>query len=424
MEQTVEKMAEDINLKIEGFKSELANAATKEAVEAIKTSFDDFVAKNTTTSEASKVQLDDLAEQIAIVKDNTMGQGSNAKKGYFVEFVEKNIDESKPATNASHKAELKIEARDLFVDKTPALMTTANVLPNVADGFNQLFGNYIDSTIYSTPKPETFILPLVDVTTQVGTESIWYVDRINQEGDAAFIGEGDPKPLADAEWQERKAPIKEVAVFWKFSKRLAQNAPSVVTDFRTHADELVDQKIDDGVLEGDNLNDNLNGIITAATSFVVPTQLANYYADANIYDAIMAMATKVRLGNYKGEITAVLNTVWKAKMAGIKNTDGDYIVPPFVSRDGNDVGEVKVVFSNKLADDSILVGDLKVFKVVISQNVEYYEGYENDDFRKNLMSKKLEAFLGTYLPSSNADAIIYDSIATVLTAIEVAAPSV
>ena len=31
-----------------------------------------------------------------------------------------------------------------IASKAPALMTTANVIPNVANGFNQLFGNYID----------------------------------------------------------------------------------------------------------------------------------------------------------------------------------------------------------------------------------------------------------------------------------------
>jgi len=50
--------------------------------------------------------------------------------------------------------------------------------------------------------------------------------------------------------------------------------------------------------------------------------------------------------------------------------------------------------------------------------VEYYEGYENDDFRRNLMSKKLEAFVGTYLPANLVNSIIHDDIATVLTAID------
>ena len=296
-------------------------------------------------------------------------------------------------------------------------MTTANVLPNVADGFNQLFGNYIDTEIHSTPKPDNYILPLVTVSTQPGTENVWYVDRINEDGDAEFIGEGDLKPLVDADYQESKTEMKEVAERWKMSNRLIMHAPAVVSDFRIHANELMEQKIDDGVSAGDGTGNNLNGIQTAASPFVVPPGLANFYADANIWDAIMAIATYVRLNNFKGALTYVLNTEWMAKMKGIKNADGDYIVPPFVTPDGTQVGEVRIVFTNKVGADDILLGDLKKFKVVFSENIMYAEGWENDDFSKNLQSRKLEAFLGTYLPTSDAGAIIFDSIATVLTAI-------
>ena len=107
-----------------------------------------------------------------------------------------------------------------------------------------------------------------------------------------------------------------------------------------------------------------------------------------------------------------------AQMKGIKNSEGDYIAPPFVTPDGRQVGEVRIVFTNKIDADKILLGELKRFKVVISENVMYYEGWENDDFGKNLQSRKLEAFMGTYLPISDTGSIIFDDISTVLTAIE------
>jgi hypothetical protein len=133
----------------------------------------------------------------------------------------------------------------------------------------------------------------------------------------------------------------------------------------------------------------------------------------------MAVATYVSLNNFKGQFTCVLNTVWKAKMFGEKEaTTNNYILPSFVAPDGSTVGDVNVVFQNGMDADAILLGDLKRFKVRISENITYDEGYENDDFSKNLESRKLEAFLGTYLPANYAGAIIYDDIATVLTAIE------
>lgn len=305
--------------------------------------------------------------------------------------------------------------------KAAALMTTANVDPNVAGGFNQLFGNAIDPVIYSAPKQDPFIMSLVDTQTVPGTESVWYVERINQEGDAAFIAEGALKPLVDAEYKENKTSMKEVALRWKFTNRLLNHAPSVANDFVTHANELMELKADTGVLTGDGTGGNLAGIAELASPFVVPAQLANFYPAPTIFDAIMAVATYVRLNNFKGGLRCVLNTVWKAKFFGNKeDSTNNYILPSFVAPDGSRVGDIEISFQNGMPADKILLGDLKRFKVRISENMVYAEGYENDDFSKNLQSRKIETFMATYLPANHAGAIIYDDIATVLTAIDLA----
>lgn len=92
--------------------------------------------------------------------------------------------------------------------------------------------------------------------------------------------------------------------------------------------------MEDGVLNGTGLSNQPSGLVTLASPFVVPSALANFYEDANIWDVIIAVATYVRLNNHKGNLTCILNTVWEAKMKGYKNVDGDYIIPPFVTQDG------------------------------------------------------------------------------------------
>lgn len=349
--------------------------------------------------------IEDMQEVINQLKETADGKEA-IQKGTFITFVEKNVEEY--IKNPENK-----QYGSSTVIKVAALMTTANVTPNVVGGFSPLFGNYIDTEIGHVPKPENIILPLVTVKTQPGTESIWTSDRINEEGDAAFIAEGALKPLADAEWTSTKHDIKEVAVRWKFTKRLMMHAPAIVQDFQEHARELVDQKIDDQLLDGDGLTNNLSGLETEASAFIVPAGLAGYYVAPNIYDVIMAMATRIRLSNFKGQITAILNTVWMAKMAGIKDAEERYIIAPFVSADGTKVGQVNVKFSNKIGDDAILIGDLKKFNVVFAENIMYDEGYENDDFSKNLVSRKLEAFLGTYIKASDAGAILFGDISDI-----------
>ena len=376
----------------------------KEAVDAAKKELEGKV------KDAEK-KADDAADQVAKLKEKADGDGE-AKQGSVVTMLKKRIeDDAYKAPNFSETTNI----------KAAALMTTANVIPNVAGGFSPLFGNYIDAEIGHVPKPDTIFMDLITVKNQPGTENIWYSDRVNEEGDAEFIAEGALKPLADAEWVTAKETTKEVAVRWKQTRRLINHAPSVVTDFAEHANELVEQKIDDKILEGNETTTptEFDGLIAKASAFVVPSGLAEYYAFANIYDVILAMATQIRLANFKGKITAVLNTVWMAKMAGVKDAEGRYVIPPFVSPNGKNVGEVEVKFTNKMDADDILVGDLKKFNLVMAEDVEYFEGYENDDFSKNLVSKKLEAFMGTYIKASDAGSIIYDQISSVLTDIEV-----
>jgi len=369
-----------------------------------------------TAQETLKTFLgDEIAKQIVDAKKTL----SATEETEVVKFFKDAVDTYKENENdKSYNADTVIKAA--------ALMTTANVIPNATGGLSPLFGNYIDSEIGHTPKPDLCILPLITIKNQPGTEAIYHTSRQNEDGDAEFIAEGALKPLADAEWKTSKEPVKEVAVRWKFTKRLMNHAPSVVFDFAEHANELMEQKMDDGALTGDGTGDELEGITATgvASAFVVPTQLSEYYTFANIFDVIMAVATQVRLANFKGQLTCVLNTVWEAKMKGIKNADGDYIVPPFVSPDGTKVGSVNVVFNNKFPDTHILVGDLKKFNLVMAENISYDEGYENDDFSKNLVSKKLEAFMGTYIKDADAGSIVYDEIASILTDIEEAEPSV
>ena len=358
--------------------------------------------------------VDEVNESVKEIKDLNE-QNVKSKKGIYVDFAEKNAKDF-------NKNDKNYE-RDLTI-KAPALMTTANVTPNVAGGFSPLFGNYIDGNIGEVPKADPVITPLVNVITAPGTEKIWWTERTNEEGDAEFIGEGDLKPLVDAEWATFSDDIYEVAERWKFSKRLMNHAPSVIDNFRTHANELIENKIDDTVLSGDNSNNSLefNGLETVGTAFIVPTQLANYYPGANIFDAINAVATFVRLNNFKGALTCILNPVWKAIMQGIKDKDDNYIIPPFVTQDGMQVGEVRVVFSNRFDASKIILGDLKKFNLVMSEDVSYDEGYENDDFSRNLVSRKLEAFMGSYIKGSDAGSIVSDDISTILEAISTIEP--
>jgi hypothetical protein len=397
----------------------------KDAVDAAKTEMQtaaDAAAKKLVDEAvaAQKKITDDALEQIGKLKEQQV-EGKSRTEGTMVKFFKESIAEAKAIDGDNLGAMDNRNYSKRTTIKAAALMTTADVLPNVAGGFSPLFGNYIDYEIGHLPLPAMIFMDLVTVKSAPGTENIYFSDRVNIQGDAAFIAEGTTKPLVSAQWQTTSKKTCEVALRWKQSKRLMAHAPSVIADFAERANEFMEQKVDDEILEGVSSATDFDGLQAVGTAFIVPGDLAAYYTFASIYDVIMACASQIRIANFKGNITATLNTVWQAKMQGVKDALGNYIIPPFVTKDGLNVGEVAVKFSNKVNAADIVVGVLKNYNLVVAENVSYDEGYENDDFSKNLVSKKLEAFMGSYVKLSNAGSIIYDQIATILTAIEVPA---
>src|SRR5262249_12132339 len=161
----------------------------------------------------------------------------------FKALEEKGLDKPVPFLQKVHdfitaaklddKVKSKKQGFEKMEIKAAALMTIGTNITTV-NGYSINVNNYVDTEIGAVPKPENFILALVTVETQEGAEKIWWSERTNEEGDATFIGEGDLKPLIDAEWITKSADIKEVAERWKMSNRMIRHTSRVVQDFREH----------------------------------------------------------------------------------------------------------------------------------------------------------------------------------------------
>src|SRR5690606_4361131 len=103
-------------------------------------------------------EFDALSAKLKTIQDipGNNGQEGSVTKMFKDRIEGKEYDKSK----FYEKHEIKgVDFAKEFVRKDPALMTTANVKPNVVGGFSPLFGNYIDTEIGHTPQPENIMLP-------------------------------------------------------------------------------------------------------------------------------------------------------------------------------------------------------------------------------------------------------------------------
>lgn len=387
--------------------------------------------KMQTDAKATKEQLEELVETIKQSNfdfTNALKEQSRVSNANLTKLIESSrqislktaslqkIHKHLEGLDLNKRAKDKVGGMERIEIKAAEVMSIAGGSIVTADDYSINVNNYVDSEIGHTPKPKNFILALITVETQSGTEKIWWSERTNEEGNAQFIGEGDLKPLISAKYTTKSSDIKEVAERWKMTNRMIMHTNRVVGDFQEHANELIEQQIDTKVLQGDGIGDNLLGIFNQVSAFIAPTSLIGFYQNPNIWDVINAIIAQISLANFTAT-DIVLNTVQRAIMFGTKDTQDRYIMPPFMTPDGKQISGLAVTFTNKMPEGKIMVGDMKKFKAVFSEDIMFDSGLMDDDFATNHTSFKLEAYLGVYIKAPNIPSIVVDDIATVKTAI-------
>jgi len=253
---------------------------------------------------------------------------------------------------------------------------------------------------------------------------ISWADEINPEGDAEFIAEGSLKPLADFEITPKLSQAKEVAVVMKVGKNMLKDIPWLESTINGKMRDRIILKTDEKLFSGDETGSGgveFDGIDKYASSFVagslagtVPTPTT---ADA-IRSSIAQITVQTDTDRRFSPNFAYMNPYDVAGMDLQKGSDGHYTLPPFVSAEGRTVYGVKVVESTLIPAGQLLVGDFSKSNFGVYEDIEIDFGYENDDFRKNLITMRASARYHHYISGNEAVAFVYDSIATIKTAIE------
>jgi HK97 family phage major capsid protein len=272
----------------------------------------------------------------------------------------------------------------------------------------------------NVPEKSPSIIQVVDYSATSSAVIIW-IDEANKEGDASFIAEGALKPLHDFEIQPKVSNAKKVAVAIKVSKEMLDDIDFMESEIRSKLETRVRLKADEKVFNGDDTNpDEFDGIIQYAAAFIAgPLALA--VVTPNNSDAIRACVAQI-VTNSDTDRSFNPNYVFMnpgdvALMDLQKGTDGHYVLPPFSSADGRRVYGLQIIETTRIPAGYVLVGDFTKSHVREYMGLEISVGYENDDFRKNLVTMLGEMRLHHYISANEAVGFVYDQLSTIKTAI-------
>ena len=361
---------------------------------AVKESLAAFVKEHGIDSIAElKSALEKQGLELKALKEAGVGNREPAFKKNLKGLL--TSDAFKSAIKNRQVQELEVKAADTIM--------TSNANGNHILSYEVLPG------INAAPKEANATLPTL-LKGSTSSRTIYWINRIGEQGGAAFIAEGALKPLKDWKYVEEQSAAKKIAVRTKVSTEMLQDFEYMQSEIRRLLNEDLFIEIDIQLLTGTG-GENPTGILTVAGGYV-STGLDGMVAMPNNADAIRAGMLQLRTLNYTPDVV-FMNPADVAVIDLTKSTTGNYIA---IELNGV-IRSVRIIETMRIDAGKFLLMDSSKWFVRMYQDYRIEFGWENDDFSKNLITVIAEARLHSYYNSIDAGSMMYDEFDVVKAAI-------
>lgn len=254
----------------------------------------------------------------------------------------------------------------------------------------------------------------------VGTTSSKFVTYIQQTvaSTTAPVAEAVAKANGQVSYQEVSVQVKKIAGFIKVSKEMLADLSFVQSEINNDLMEEVMQDIDNGLLNGNGIGANLDGVLNNATVWAAGIFAGGVIPQPNVIDVLRIGKAQVE-GNDFYPTHIVLNPADVARIELSKATGGEYTYPNFAEgiAPNMQLSGLTIVSSTNMTADNFLVGDFSKFNVRVREGVNIQVGYEGDDFARNMVSILAEARLCCFVKANDTGAFVAGDFTTALAAL-------
>lgn len=301
----------------------------------------------------------------------------------------KNISESMKAIKAlsptatGDDAEVEIKMSDInAVTKADTLTTSISGNTQAQDdpGIGQLNSRRV--TMYG-------LFPKITMgTNNNGTVRYWDWDDATSVRAAEMRAEGAAFPESTAKWEENTKTLKKVGDTLPVSAEFFEDEAMFAAELRMFLITNVELIVDYQICYGAGTGNNITGLFTYADAFTPAS--VTHVSDPTIYDLVCVMheqATKSK-GKFNPDFV-IMNTSTVNKMQLSKDANENYIMPPFVSRDGSTIKGIRVVTADVVNDDEMLLGDSRFARIYEKPGITVSRGWKADQFVEDMETLKV-----------------------------------
>jgi HK97 family phage major capsid protein len=381
--------------------AKMVNAAIAKAVTSSTTATEKAMESAT---EAVEKFLDGVAEK-ATSKTATVAQ-TEQKASFDVDSVTKGLKDVATKSGSTVMFEISTKADlDYLAKSTGKTNLTGDViLPD------------LDPTLSRVPVREVFIEQIAD-TAETTSDNVSWVEVVTETGAPASTAELATMPEKDFTFQEFKRPVQKITVTNKHSVEILSDGPALVAAIKGFLAEDVNIVTDTQLLSGNGTAPQLQGVLGVSTDLntLIGGQIL---VGATHADVLRIGMTKIRVAG-KGKFRpthVVLNPVDVENIELIKATDGQYVLPPFVSADGTRIGGAMVIENTAITAGTFLMGDFRKLHVRRKGGVEIeITNSDGTDFVKDIITVKLRRRLAAYVRANDNGAFLTGTFATIKT---------
>ncbi len=204
---------------------------------------------------------------------------------------------------------------------------------------------------------------------------------------ATMVAEGTAFPESTAKWETVTISLKKVGDTLPVTAEFFEDEAMFAAELNMFLDTNVRIKRNDQIVNGDGTGNNLTGIVSSVTAF---SAAASGISDASIYDLIVKVSeaiTKPYGSKYMPDF-ALMNIVDINKMKLKKDANENYILPPFVDRDGQVVSGILILEENTITANTMVLGDRRFARIYEKSGIALSRGMVDAQFTEDMETLK------------------------------------
>ena len=361
--------------------------------------------------EATKGLKDVVSElelEVKSLKENKVEEKSfTTIKEALLDAFETKRAELDQAINGRQSAPINIEL------KAAVSMQVDNTI-GAGSSFNSI--TQFTGVISPIRQRELRYLANVSVGQTTGNQVYW-IEEKDEQGTPIMLGEGDSKTQLSVRYEEATMSVKKIAVYGKVTTEMMADLPQLISYIENNLMKRMDIVVENQLLTGNGLGDNLKGAKTYATAFTGGSS-ALKIDNANEYDVLSALSLQCQEAN--GMPNAVfVHPQTLTLMKTLKSTlDGQYLYPRWADADGLLIDGLRVIPSLAVTVDEFIGGDLSVLNVLFREELALQIGLDGNDFINNKKTMLVEKRLAQYVSANDTAVLIKGTFATAKPLIE------